>query len=404
MRVNAIGKIGICVGALAASFFMGRTSVPSGEVPPTTAGAMERALRSAFEEPDPELRAREMRWLLESIDEETLPGAATAYRDLSATSEAIGVSDFFALWSRIDLDGMIEALSTWPDDRAVAQGMGWAAYRLALTGGADAATAYFESLPNTVRLLTGYRAVEGTLNAGDEEGLVRWLASLADEGERSRLMQAAMFKLIRERGVAGAIGFFDSIPNDGAAGLKRQAFLLLLERLARSDATAAILFQDARTDARWAEDGALRLALAWADVDPRAAIAWIESDVSVEERDRLVEAVVERWAMHDEPAAIDWAREQSQSPLLDRVCARFAGSTIIRAPDESIEIAARIVDDRIRHSALRRFARYWFTRKPEQTGLWLAKAGLSMSEADGMIRALEEDRARRLGGDRSGRG
>jgi len=404
LKLDALAKIGLAVGAMAASFGLGRASVPDGEVAPRTADAMELALRSAFEEPDPEFRTIAMRRLVESVDERSLPGAVNAYRDLSAASEPIGISEFFARWSRIDLEGMIDALETWPDDRAVAQGMGWVAYRLALTGGAEAATAYFESLPDAIRLLTGYRAVEGTLNSGDAAGLIRWLAGAADEGERSRLTQAAFFKVLRERGAAGAFAFFDSIPDDGSRGFKRQAFLVLLERLARSDVSAAVAFQERHLDEPWADDGALRLALAWADVDARAVLAWIGSDGPSAERDRLVEAVVERWAMHDEGAAIAWAREQSQSPLLDRVCARFAGSTIIRAPDQSIDLAARIIDEEIKHAALHRFARYWFTRQPEQTGLWLTRAGLSAFEADGLIQGLTDVRERRLREDRGGRG
>lgn len=404
MNVGRLSKFGLVIGALSASFYLGNASARGFRADPGSAEEMESALRAAFELSDPEIRASEMRRLIGEIDEVTLPGAHAVFRDQSATSEALGVSEFFARWSQIDLEGMVDELRSWPDDGAAAQGMGWATYRLALRGGTRAAVGYFDSLPERFRLFTGYRLVEGALNGGDEEEFVRWLAELDDDAERSRLIQSAVFKLLRERGTDGTLEFFDGVPDDAPRHFKRQIHLVLLERLARVDSSRAIALLTAHADEPWAEGGRRTLALAWTDVDPRSALSWVESWPPDAERERSIEAVVDRWAMRDEPSAIAWSEERSESPLLDRLRSQFSGSTIIRAPDQSIHLAARIADPGIRGAALRKFARYWFQRRPDDTSAWLTQAGLSESEAEELIAALALDRERRLGRGRAGRG
>jgi len=383
--------------AVAIGFLLGRATADVTGPRVATPEAMAEALRLAFVEPDPMLRARDMNRLIPRIDAENLPGAIETFRAFSTRAETLGVSEFFAIWSRLDVEGLAAAMETWPDQKAKSQGIGWVAYQYAKDGGTARAVPYYEALTPPLRLVTGYRVVEGALNQGDEEGLVRWIGAQDDAAERSRLTQAVVLKLMRERGADSAIAFFDRVPAESAYHFKRQVFLVTLDKLVRSDPEKAVAFLDARAAEPWAEKGLAQLVAAWTDVDPPAALAFLEGRRAEPDFDEALETLVDRWSAHDQRAAIDWTRQQLPSPLVDRLCRRFTAALTVSDPDQAMELAGRIVDPAIRHDALRGFARYWFLRKPEETRRWLVAGGLAESEADALVGELTKTREHRLG-------
>ena len=396
--MNAWSKIAVTlvVGVLV-GFLLGRTTTGDGGTRVATPEAMATALRSAFVESDPMVRARDMNRLIEQIDARNLPGAIEVFREFATRAETLGVSELFARWSRIDVQGLAEAMKSWPDEKATSQGIGWVAYQYAFEGGTAKASPYYEELIPRLRLVTGYRLVEGALNKGDQEGLIEWIGALDEAAERSRLTQSIVFKLLREREPKDVIAFFDAIPAAAPNQYKRQAFLIVLDKLVRHDATEALAFRDARMTEPWAENSLSQLMAAWADVDPTAAIAWIEVQPIGADREQALEALVDRWAAHDMSAAIEWTKKQLPSPMVDRLCVQFVSKLTIGDPDQAMEFFARIVDPAFRQQALRIFARYWFLRAPDQIGGWLEQGGLSKAEGEAMIAELTQTRAKRLG-------
>lgn len=396
--MNAWKKVAVAVLLAGfAGFLIGRST--AGEAGPDvrTPDEMAAALRSAFVEPDPLLRARDMNRLIEQVDTENLAGAIEVFREFATKAETLGVMEFFARWSRIDVDGLAEAIGSWPDEKAKSQGIGWVAYQRAFEGGAASAVPYYEELVPRLRLVTGYRLVEGALNHGDRQGLVDWIGSLADAAERSRLTQSIVFKLLREREPRDVVDFFDAVPADSPNQYKKQAFLIVLDKLVRHDADEAIAFRADRLAEPWAENSLGPLVSAWADVEPTAALAWLDTQPAGAERERALETLVDRWSAHDMAAAIEWTKKQLPSPMVDRLCTRFVSGLTISDPDQAMELAARIVDPTTRHQTLRAFARYWFLRMPPETRAWLQRGGLSETEAEAMIAELTQTRAERLG-------
>lgn len=396
--MNASTKvvIGLLLG-LVAGFLLGRLT--AGEAGPDvrTPEAMAKALRTAFVEPDPLLRARDMNRLIEAIDDGNLDGAVEVFREFATKAETLGVMEFFARWSRLDVDALADAIESWPDEKAKSQGIGWVAYQRAFEGGTASAVPYYEALVPRLRLVTGYRLVEGALNNGDQRGLIDWIGSLDDAAERSRLTQSIVFKLLREREPRDVVAFFDAVPADAPSQYKKQAFLIVLDKLVRHDADAAIAFRDARVAEPWAENSLGQLVSAWADVDPTAALAWLDTRPADAERERALETLVDRWSAHDMNAAIEWTKTQLPSPMVDRLCARFVSGLTVSEPDRAMELASRIVDPTARHQTLRAFARYWFLRMPPETRAWLERAGLSAADAEAMIAELTQTRSERLG-------
>lgn len=396
--MNAWSKIAVSlvVGALV-GFLLGRTTAGDGGPRVATPEAMATALRSAFVESDPMVRARDMNRLIDQIDAGNLPGAIEVFREFATKAETLGVAELFAHWSRIDADGLAEAMNTWPDERARSQGIAWVAYQYAFEGGTAKAVPYYEELVPRLRLVTGYRLVEGAMNKGDRQGLIEWIGSLEEAAERSRLTQSIVFKILREREPKDVVAFFDAVPADSPHQYKRQAFLIVLDKLVRHDAAAALAFREARNAEPWAENSMSQLMAAWADVDPTAALAWIELQPAGAEREKALETLVDRWSAHDMKAAIEWTKKQLPSAMVDRLCVQFVSGLTIGDPDQAMELAARVLDPASRQRALRAFARYWFLRAPDQTRAWLERGGLSAADAESMIAELTQTRAQRLG-------
>ncbi|MBK7949695.1 MAG: hypothetical protein IPK00_13355 [Deltaproteobacteria bacterium] len=396
--MNGWSKIAVSllVGALV-GFLLGRTTAGDGGPRAATSEAMASALRSAFVESDPMVRARDMNRLIEQIDGENLSGAIEVFREFATKAETLGVSELFARWSRIDVEGLAEAMKSWPDERARSQGIGWVAYQYAFEGGTAKAVPYYDELDPRLRLVTGYRLVEGAINQGDRAGLVEWIGSLDEAAERSRLTQSIVFKLLREREAKDVIAFFDEVPADAPKQYKRQAFLIVLDKLVRHDAPTALAFREARSSQPWAENSLSQLVAAWADVDPTGALAWIGTQPLGPERELALETLVDRWSAHDMKAAIAWTKDQLPSPMVDRLCAQFVSGMTISDPEQAMELATRIVDPTSKQQTLRAFARYWFLRRPAETRTWLEQGGLSPQEAEAMISELTQTRAKRLG-------
>jgi len=360
---------------------------------------MRSALRQAFLEPDPFIRSRAMDGLMSALDEENLPGAIETFREFSASTETLGVFEFFARWAQLDVDGLAAALDGWPDEKSRAQGAGWVVYEYARRDGIAKAITYYNGVSGPLKLITSYRLVEGAVNRGDMNSVIEWIGAMEPGNDRDRLTQGLVLKVLRERGPDGLGALFDSVPNDAPNQFKRQVFLVTLEKLARKSPDAAVEFLAKHQNEGYAGAGMTHLAVAWTDIDPSAALAWVESRDPGAKRERTFEAVIDRWAAHDEPAAIAWTLAQPQSPMIDRLCAKFVASTTIREPDLSIRLAAYMLDDVKRQRALRAFARYWFQRKPDETASRLLAAGLTEADAHGIIdelRVTHEQRVSRL--------
>jgi hypothetical protein len=384
------------VMSLILGFVAGRMSNDSRLPDVSTSEEMASALHAAFVEPDPLVRATEMDRLVNALDAENLPGAISVYREFSRRSKTLGVFNFFAHWAKIDVDGLADEIESWPDEDGRGQGVGWVTYEFAVQDGIGRAITYYEGLSNRFQLVTGYRLVEGAINSGQEDALVEWISAMDDEDARKRLAQNIVLKLLRERADEGLLSFFESVPADASNGFKRQVYLEVSDKLTRYSVESGLAFYDAHKHEEYARKGMMRMVGAWIDVDPMAALGWVENLEVGEERSRVLEAALDRWATQDEAAAIEWTRKQLPSPIVDRLNRRFTGSLTIRKPGLAVKLARAISDDEMRRSALRRFARYWFNRKPEETRVWLVEGGLSEIEAEAMIEELNTTRQRRI--------
>jgi hypothetical protein len=382
------------VAALGLGWYLGATfGLPGPFIGSPEAAAQE--LRSVLRDPDPLRRASRMERLFARLDVENLPGAIEVYREEALRGEMLGAMRFMGRWSELDREGLVEALGGWPHEQSQAQGFGWAVYRVALDEGVPAAVRFYGKIPPKLSFTARHWLVDGAVEAGDLSALHEWAASQSEVEERRRLAGTIVTRLLRD-GTEVATGWFESIPENAENHFKQLAFGLLLERLVRLDPAFALNYWETRADRPWAQRTAIPMGVAWVDDDPDAAIAWVMSQPAGDERNRLLYAVVERWSLSDDRAAVRWLEALPPSPELDGMYGRFARSFTIKNPELAATLLSRISESEARVEALTPFARYWFRRRPDELRAWLAASGVPSAETEGVVAALEAKRSRLL--------
>jgi hypothetical protein len=302
---------------------------------------------------------------------------------------------FMGRWSELDRKGLVEALPSWPHAQSQAQGYGWAVYRIALDEGVPAAVRFYSEIPPKLSFTSRHWLVDGAVSAGDLSALHEWGAAQYDPDERRRSAGTIITRLLRD-GREVATGWFESIPGNAENQFKQLTFGLLLEKLVKIDVDFALQYWEARSDQPWAHRTAIPMAVTWVDDDPDAAMAWVMSQPADEERNRLLYAVVERWSLSDDRAAVRWLEARPPSAELDGMYSQFTRSFTIKNPELAATLVGRISESKKRVEALTPFARYWFRRRPDELRSWLTAAGVPASETEEVVSALEARRRRLL--------
>lgn len=160
--------------------------------------------------------------------------------------------------------------------------------------------------------------------------------------------------------------------------------------------------------ARWAEaapEQAARWALAtpgqaallaplhdrWLQQDARSATVFASTLPPGEARGALLAEGLSRWTAQDGPAARDWLRSQPPQPELDEAIARHAsGDELARqAPFEALDLVARIASPERRWQAWQDLARSLHDIDPAQVEPLLARApGLWPAERERLLGEL----------------
>lgn len=392
MQRNWIGWLLSLVAALGLGWFLGGTYGLPGPYLGSPEATAE-ALRSVLVDSDPLSRASRMERLFARLDRANLPGAVAVYREEALRGEMLGAMRFMGRWAELDREGLIEALPGWPHEQSQAQGYGWLVYRIALDDGIDDAVRFYATIPPKRAFTARYWLVEGAVNNGDLRALHEWAAGEADPDERRRSAGTILTRLLRD-GRDAATGWFESIPAEADNQFKQLTFGLLLEKLAKLDIDFAVQYWDERSNEPWSHRTAIPMAVAWVDLEPDAAVAWVMAQPAGEERNRLLYAVIDRWSLSDDQAAVRWVEALPPDPALDGMYARFTRSFTIKNPPLAATLVGRISESRKRVEALQPFVRYWFRRRADEMRGWLADAGVPSSETEEVVAAFEAKRQR----------
>ncbi|MCE4553773.1 hypothetical protein [Pelomonas cellulosilytica] len=129
----------------------------------------------------------------------------------------------------------------------------------------------------------------------------------------------------------------------------------------------------------------------WLQQDARSATVFASMLLPGEQRQALLDESLSRWTAQDGPAARDWLRSQGLRPELDDTLARHGASDELarHAPYEALDLVARIADPARRWQAWQALAQTLSDIAPEQVAPLLAQApGLTPVDRERLIQAL----------------
>ncbi|WP_193213995.1 hypothetical protein [Luteolibacter marinus] len=138
------------------------------------------------------------------------------------------------------------------------------------------------------------------------------------------------------------------------------------------------------------------IAGAWARTDPASAAAWVAQQ-NPEDPDDAVRSVVSTWANQDSAATLNWINSQPQGELRDEATQTFIWSNRTADPQQSIQLAESISDDRSRERSIGIAAMRWMREDREAATNYIQESTTLSDEAK---QRLIEGR----GGNRGGRG
>jgi hypothetical protein len=176
-----------------------------------------------------------------------------------------------------------------------------------------------------------------------------------------------------------------------------------LSRLIALDVQAAVRFAERESDPYLREVSLRTMAQLWSRMDASAVIAWAESIVDTQERNRIIERValelalsdpsralalldrertddafdaaiagiLQQWAERDFSAALAWAESQAPDGQRDLLMTRLVFVRADEHPADAARLADRaFIDERARHDALASIAREWVARDREAARAW----------------------------------
>lgn len=356
------------------------SSIRENGVSPARAGA---AWEKALLESDPIERQRKISELIGQLTPQSAPEVLAAFarlkeKGLSFDSEKML---FLRAWGRLDGAAVMAALkgsADFPpgDSFACAALAGWAGNDIA------GARAYVESISDPQRKaeLT-YGLIDGWAST-DFDAAAAYVASAPRSTERDRFRELLLARAFSTGGPEGAQKFFAGIPADEHNQLYRQhAFEDVTRLLMTRDPAMAREWLARQEHAGLINPGVLAMAGAG---DPQGALNWIDSLKAVDAKttSQAASNVVSHWAQTDPTAATAWMNSQTGRADRDALVSAMAKSVGYTETEGAVKWAQTINDPEQRQQTLDSVIRKSMRRDPERAPAELAALGISADEIE----------------------
>jgi hypothetical protein len=342
------------------------------------AAAWEQALL----EGDPIERQRKISELISKLTPESAPAVFATFNSLQQKGFPFDSEKmlFLRAWGRLDGQAVMTALkgnADMPpgDSFACAALAGWAA------NDAAAAKGYIEALSDPQRKaeLT-YGLLDGWASS-DFAAAAAYAASSPRSSERDRFRELLLARAFATGGVEGAQKFFASIPADEHNQLYRQR--------AFEDVTRLMMMRDPAMAREWlaSQDQSLLSANVLAQAgrtDAGGTLNWMNSLTGVDAKTATKAAtdILSSWAQTDPTAASAWMNTQKNRPDHDALVSSMSKSLGYTDAEGAMKWAQTISDADQRQQAMASIIRKTFRRNPEGAAAELANLGISQTDID----------------------
>jgi len=284
-------------------------------------------------------------------------------------------------------------------------------------------------------------AVADALAESDPVQAVAWALSLAEEGERTGVLERAIVRWVRADSTT-ALGWLEHLPhsadktrliaaaatelaysapaqayrlvmthldehsrlealpriahiwarydragalqqlNQMPAGPERSKFLFSLASVMaeESPSRAAALLNSAATGSL--DTPTVRMVVTeWAAQDPVSAAAWVAQIPDTHQRQAVISDLVLEWAQSDHSQAGRWLETLPADIARDRGITAYVSTLAQQAPPLAASWVAKIQDAELRQQAIFHVAQAWMVRDRQAATTWLAQWGWMIPQA-----------------------
>ncbi len=266
-------------------------------------------------------------------------------------------------WAEQDADGALAWILAQPKSRARGEMLG-AVARIVAQGAPQDALALAATLDGVDRRHMAQAALQAWAQT-DAPAAMRALEEAADLGVPSEVR----FSLLAQWSDTDPHAAFEWAVAQKSSMENTHLVVLPLQQIAARDPQEALRLAEKLSGMQ--RRGALASVVStWADSDPRAAAAWLESatgDVS-----QAVSAVAFAFAQRAPAEAFDWVStlpKRSQQIALQSLVSAAA----MNAPDQAVGLVANIRDAELRAEATRTLVMGWGQNAPRDAAQWVAR-------------------------------
>lgn len=347
--------------------------------------------RAAIAETDVVRRVQRMSGLLLALDEAGLPAALEAVEERLVWLSEQELRVFMHAWVRFDAEGAFEHALGWPDPH-FRKASAAAIYAWGIRD-PEAARRRVESVGESrVRKRLEETLFEAWLRTGDKRGATGFVASLPKSDDRQKQTVVLAHAYLAE-GREALQHWAESVPDDAPGRYKQTVFQQAAIALAQDDPAAAVAWIANHQDRSYSKGIARIIAGVWARTDAPAALTWVGALPPGRERDTALARAFDRWLAHDPRAAQVWLEERQTAEGWDAALAAMARAKADESPPAAIAWAQRIRDPLLRERSLVGAARAWLHVDPRAAERWLSESELSedaRARARGAARSMSD--------------
>jgi hypothetical protein len=330
-----------------------------------------------------------MSGLLLGLDEAGLPAALEAVEERLVWLSEQELRVFMHAWVRFDAEGAFEHALGWPDPH-FRKASAAAIYAWGIRD-PEAARRRVESVGESrVRKRLEETLFEAWLRTGDKRGATGFVASLPKSNDRQKQTVVLAHAYLAE-GREALQRWAESVRDDAPGRYKQTVFQQAAIALAQDDPAAAVAWIANHLDRSYSKGIARIIAGVWARRDAPAALTWVGALPPGRERDTALARAFDQWLAHDPRAAQVWLEERQTTEGWDAALAAMARAKADESPPAAIAWAQRIRDPLLRERSLVGAARTWLHADPRAAERWLSESELS---EDARARARRAPRAR----------
>jgi hypothetical protein len=217
--------------------------------------------------------------------------------------------------------------------------------------------------------------IAGWARSDRRDDLDRYIMEIPTDLDRERATQILALEILKD-GVEASIGWADEIPDDANRNFKQTVVRRVASDVAGIDPERAVEWIEGQRDRPYAPIAREAIVERWVERDPAAAMNWILTFPTDEERSQHLGSFFSTWLKQDPDAATDWLRSVSHAETVDPAIVAVVRRDSTREPSSALDWAHLIHDEALRRNALLGVGRRWLEQDPEAFKAWLPKSGL----------------------------